>query len=332
MQKWLKTGLFIALIALLATPMSAFATAEEDKYELDVASDVKDGTLTVTATIEGAESAESGEWQIVPLGPNKAGKPAHAQQSTDLSFTGSWSDLQPGKYCFQVHYTGKLDGQTANTVLKQVGKKDRVCVDVGEESKEEEEPKEEEPAPGEEPTEPPVSECTDFENISEEDFHEIAVDYKDSGDTIKVTATFPDAKNVEGAWELLAGLFDADEPVVVETKVAGNTVNFSIPKSQLSEDGDYLILVVFSGTVDGKECQWGLGFDGFFLEGEDTVTPPTKEVPKPKTPEGKERVIKNAQGGKMPNTAVPMVTNLAFGALLMVAGAGLLVFRRFSHR
>ncbi|PTM57925.1 hypothetical protein [Desmospora activa] len=332
MATLLRRVALLAILALFMAPLSAYAT-EGDSYALDVTTEVEGNSISVTATIENAETATSGEWKIVPFGKNNAGKPATQPQSEELSFSGTWNDLAPGEYCFKVHYTGKLDGATSNTVLK----KDKVCATVegvdepgDENGNDGEEPSNEEPKE-EEPEESPVTECTDLENLDPEDFHEITIDQKDAGDSIKVTATLP-GNNVDGAWEFMAGLWDAEEPDVVETKIATEkTVTFSIPKSKLAKEGDYLILVVFSGTIDGKECQWGIGLDGFYLEDEEgAIAPPTKDVPKPTTPEGKERVIKNAKGGKMPNTAAPMVTNFALGALMMVAGVGLLVYRRFS--
>lgn len=331
MNRWVKRVALLAMLALFVAPLSAYAA---ETYELDLTVEVDGSNVTATATVKGAESAESGNWKIVPVGK---GKPATSEQSSELSFSHTWEDLEPGEYCFKAHYNGKLDGATAETVLDVKGKQNRVCVTVGsDESKEEETtdgeetPKEEE-SDEEDSSQPPAVDCTDLDNISEEDIHEITIDMKDGDDAITVTAKLP-GTNVDGAWEFMVGPWDAEEPTIYETKVASeNTVTFSIPKDKLGED-DYLVLIVFSGTIDGKECQWGIGLDGFYLEDEEegTIAPPTKEVPKPKTPEGKERVIENAKGGKMPNTSASMVTHFAFGALLMVAGAGLLVYRRFN--
>jgi hypothetical protein len=328
MSKWFKMLPILALVAILSLPMSAFATQSNGQYQLDVKTDVQDNHLTITAKVTGAQSAESGEWQIVPLGPNKAGKPAHAQQSTDLTFSHTWEGLEPGEYCFKVHYTGKLDGNTSNTVLHLKGK-NKICATVkaptGEEP--EEEPKVEEP-PAVEPKPEQPQECK-FEDIDEADFHDIAVQQKENGDMIEVTATLQGAQAAKGNWYFAVGLADADQPAFEQEKEAeGTSITFSLNKNQLTKNGDYAILVVFEGNVDGNDCQAGMGWDFFGLEDGGNVTQPKEAHKKPTTPEDKEKAFKEVKGGKMPKTAVPQINFLLFGACLMTVGAGLLLFRR----
>jgi hypothetical protein len=140
MSKWMKLFPILAFIAMLVFPMSTFAQSSNQpevsgKYKLDAKADVKGTTIDVWVDLIGANIVDSGEWQIVPVGPNKAGKPFHAKQSTSAKVHAKFENLKPHvEYCFNIHFTGKLNGETANTVLKLTGKKGMICVTTGDDN------------------------------------------------------------------------------------------------------------------------------------------------------------------------------------------------------
>lgn len=135
MRKWTKVIPALAVTAALAFPMSTFAQSSNQpevnaKYHLLPKVEVTDSTIDIWTNIFGASTVDSGEWQIVPVGPNKAGKPAHLNQSTKAQFHARFEGLKPSvEYCFNIHFTGKLDGDKANISLMLKGKKGNLfCV------------------------------------------------------------------------------------------------------------------------------------------------------------------------------------------------------------
>ncbi|MBH8608774.1 LPXTG cell wall anchor domain-containing protein [Thermoactinomyces sp. CICC 10521] len=135
MRKWTKVIPALAVTAALAFPMTTFAHSgnqpEVDaKYHLLPKVEVTDSTIDIWTSIFGASTVDSGEWQIIPVGPNKAGKPAHLNQSTKAQFHAHFEGLKPSvEYCFNIHFTGKLDGDKVNTALMLKGKKGNLfCV------------------------------------------------------------------------------------------------------------------------------------------------------------------------------------------------------------
>lgn len=327
----LKKGTISSLVALFVLVMFAgvgFAQTEvNSKYQLDAKAEVKGTTIDVWAKVIGANTVDSGEWQIVPLGPNKAGKPAHAQQSTSAEFHAKYENLKPNvEYCFNIHFTGKVNGETANTVLKLTGKKGMICATTGEPDQEEpskeepnkEEPNKEEPQPQPCPAEP-----------SPEDFHDIVVDTKQAANgKVKVTAKL-DGKEAEGTWYLAAGPEAADRPVIYEElkDVKGTTFTYELDVNKLPA-GENMVVVAFEGTVDGKNCQVGFGGTGIIVE-DDTVKPdPDNKPQKPATPEKGKEAVDKLKGGKLPKTATSYPVSMMLGGLLLVSGFGLLMFRR----
>ncbi|PMB09677.1 hypothetical protein CEN49_06130, partial [Fischerella thermalis CCMEE 5273] len=73
MNRWVKRVALLAMLALFVAPLSAYAA---ETYELDLTVEVDGSNVTATATVKGAESAESGNWKIVPVGK---GKPATSE-------------------------------------------------------------------------------------------------------------------------------------------------------------------------------------------------------------------------------------------------------------
>lgn len=323
MSKWMKLLPILALVAILVAPMSAFANSDhqqnvQEKYQLIAEAKATGDTVTVTAKIDGATSAKKGHWKVQPLTQGLEMVQEHRSDKTE--FTAEFKGLAVGEYCFKVHYNGKLNGETPDTVLK-IKDKEKVCATVSGEDKPGEEP-------GEEPKNP-AEPCKDFENLNPEDLHEIALTHKENGNKIEVMATLSGVKEAEGSWTLMAGHVEAMDPAVEETRdgVKGASVSFEIDKTKLTQDGEYLVVVMFNGKADGKDCQWGVGLDGFTLEGDD-VTPPAEEPKTPKTPDGKKDVIDKVKGGKLPKTATSYPTAAVAGAVALLAGVALLAFRR----
>ncbi|OYD08867.1 LPXTG cell wall anchor domain-containing protein [Paludifilum halophilum] len=177
--------------------------------------------------------------------------------------------------------------------------------------------------------------CKEFDpaKVSPEDIHEVNVEQQEDGDQIKVTAQLKDAKKAEGKWELMAGLATAENPAVHKTQNGGTSATFTLDKSEFTKEGQYGIAVLFSGTIDEEDCQWGVGVNLFNLKpgdnnNDDEITTPEKQPEQPKSPEDVKEIVDDVKGGKMPDTSSHAVNSMLLGTLLLTAGAGILFFRR----
>lgn len=189
--------------------------------------------------------------------------------------------------------------------------------------------------PGEKPEEPGKEEPGKEDPkpqpcpTSPEDFHEIAVDTNESTNgKVKVTAKL-DGKEAEGTWYIAAGLETSDQPAIFDTikNVKNTTFTYELDINKLPV-GENVIYVSFEGSVDGKNCQLGVGGTAIIVE-DDTVKPNPEEKPqKPSTPEKGKETADKIKGGKLPKTATAYPVAMMLGGLLLVAGFGMLMFRR----
>lgn len=185
--------------------------------------------------------------------------------------------------------------------------------------------------PGEKPEEPgkenPTPQCP--VNPSPEDLHEIVVDIGQSANgNVKVTAKL-DGKEADGTWNIAAGPESSDQPVIFDQikNVKETTFTYELDINKLPA-GENVVYVSFEGTIDGKNCQLGLGGTGIIIE-DDTVKPNPEEKPqKPTTPEKGKEAVDKIKGGLLPKTATSYPVSIVLGGLLLVAGFGLLMFRR----
>ncbi|AUS10020.1 hypothetical protein C1X05_15065 [Laceyella sacchari] len=189
----------------------------------------------------------------------------------------------------------------------------------------------EQPQKPEEPKQP-ADECK--AEPDEDDFHDITiVDIKDLGNNkVKIIAKL-NGKTAKGTWYIAAGSEDAEAPQI-EAEVKGNSVNFEyvLDITKLNA-GENAIFVAFEGTIDGKACQFGLGYESLLVEedggkGDSTVKPnPDKPNTKPNPKQGKEGV-KQIKGGKLPKTATSYPVGAVAGLALLAGGAALMIRNR----
>jgi len=351
MSKWAKFFSTAAFSAVLTLPFSAFANSdqqelvERETYKLVATSEAEGNTMTIHATIEGATTAEQGKWSIEPTENHPEWKVHHEQTVSGVDYTHTYTDVEPGEYCFKVHYHGKINGESADTALSA-----ETCVTVGEEEKQSEQPKEDNPKPEqpeppkpESPTpEPPKQEepapCKPLEDLVEVDFRDIQVKTVEKGNFLVVTAKL-DVKHAEGKWYLAAGPANGSgKPIVQsEQKLSGNTFTYTFHKSKLPQ-GEILIAVVFEGRFDDQSCQYGVGYDQFMFSDHGHIAPlpqdgdgdGSPDSDQPAQPDDAQQVIDHVKGGQLPKTATPHGTMMLFGTALMLAGAGILLTRRLA--
>jgi len=193
-----------------------------------------------------------------------------------------------------------------------------------------EEPKQEEPK-NEEPKNNQPQPCSE-DDYTEDKYFDITVDSKQvANGNVKITAKLEGAKEAEGTWYIGAGLEEAENPAIEEAfeGVKGTTFTYELDINKL-ETGLNVVIVGFEGTVDGKNCSFGVGFHELEVEEDDSMNPvPDKEQPKtPESPKQGKEAVKQIKGGKLPKTATSYPTAAIAGLLLLAMGAMALRVRR----
>lgn len=315
----------------LLVPNVALATGNPTGASLEFTAgangDCKEITATVTNSGDGdmEEKLKYEVWYAESGNPKKGEKvdegtldPLSAGKDVELTYTPE----KNGNYMFKVYQESTHPG-TGEAWSEEIEVKD--CSGEGEE-------------PGDDQENDQVSgndteKCIEkIDDLTEADLHEITLTGKAEDDNVLITATLKDAQEAEGQWEFFVAKLNATDPLVHKTQSGqGVSQTFTVPLDAFKKAGDYAVVVLFTGNVDGEECQIGVGERYFTVNPEDTEKPidEAKEQPKqPNNPDDVKKITDDIQGGKMPKTSINAPISMVVGGVMALAGLALLFIRR----
>ncbi|SFX22451.1 LPXTG-motif cell wall anchor domain-containing protein [Thermoactinomyces sp. DSM 45891] len=152
--------------------------------------------------------------------------------------------------------------------------------------------------------------------------------------TLTVTSKINDAKKAKGTWVALVSrsMDFSEKNIVVHDMIENGGLSSKFTFKDL-KPGTYYVLVVFEGTVDGKERETGnilrvvVKKEGKTGSDKDTTVEATP-VQKPVTKQETKKAVEDAKGGKLPKTATSYPIATVAGAAVLMVGAGLFFVAR----
>ncbi|SHE38249.1 hypothetical protein SAMN05444392_101257 [Seinonella peptonophila] len=200
-----------------------------------------------------------------------------------------------------------------------------------EEKPKEEKPKEEMPKE-EKPKEEKPKEEKPCAIPKEADYHHLSINlHQKTAGKLTINAKLK-ASSATGTWYLAVGPEDRPAPIIEKKfhNINGTTFTYILNLDKLP-DGDNTIFIGFEGTIDGKKCSYGVGYDSFVLE-PDHTTKPNKpnnpDKPEKNTPSKGKADLDKLKGGKMPKTATSYPSTLLIGFAFILLSAATLWIRR----